>query len=111
SYFEADALARFFNARLPTEFEWEAAARSGRLSGINQVWEWTSSAYAPYPGYRTSPGAVGEYNGKFMHAQYVLRGSSFVTDPSHRRVSYRNFFPSETTFQFSGCRLAQDRPS
>ncbi|MGE5170764.1 MAG: ergothioneine biosynthesis protein EgtB [Rudaea sp.] len=123
SYFEADAYARFAGARLPTEFEWEAvAARTARGAGAaasdaqtadprlryGDVWEWTSSAYAPYPGYRAAPGAVGEYNGKFMCGQYVLRGASHATPPRHSRVTYRNFFPPAARWQFTGVRLARD---
>jgi ergothioneine biosynthesis protein EgtB len=103
SHFEADAFARWADARLPTEFEWEHAAQ-----GPGQVWEWTSSSYGPYPGYRAAPGAVGEYNGKFMSNQYVLRGSSCATPPGHARRTYRNFFPSAARWQFSGVRLARD---
>jgi ergothioneine biosynthesis protein EgtB len=103
SHFEADAFARWAGARLPTEFEWEQAAQDP-----GEVWEWTSSSYAPYPGYRPAPGAVGEYNGKFMSNQYVLRGSSCATPPGHARRTYRNFFPSAARWQFSGVRLARD---
>ena len=106
SHFEADAYARWAGARLPTEYEWECA--SGGLRGAGQVWEWTSSSYAPYPGYRPAPGAVGEYNGKFMSNQYVLRGGSLATPESHLRPTYRNFFPSGARWQFSGVRLARD---
>jgi ergothioneine biosynthesis protein EgtB len=103
SHFEADAFARWSDARLPTEFEWEHAA-----DNAGEVWEWTSSSYGPYPGYRPAAGAVGEYNGKFMSNQYVLRGASCATPAGHARRSYRNFFPSGARWQFSGVRLARD---
>lgn len=103
SHFEADAFARWSQARLPTEFEMEAAG-----GVFADVWQWTSSSYGPYPGYRPAPGAVGEYNGKFMSNQYVLRGGSRATPPGHLRASYRNFFPSAARWQFSGVRLARD---
>ncbi len=152
SYFEADAVARWLDAsgrvpgaRLPTEFEWEVAARSvwdgtgtapgagfvdgGRLhpaptgepaggdgasaTGLRQlygeVWQWTQSQYTPYPGYRPVAGALGEYNGKFMANQFVLRGASCFTSRSHARPSYRNFFPPESTWQMTGLRLARSR--
>ena len=134
SFFEADAFARWSGARLPTELEWELAARSlkGPLAGnfasrgafhplpqsspidhepaqmFGDVWEWTQSAYLPYPGYRALPGAVGEYNGKFMCNQFVLRGGSCATPEGHVRPSYRNFFPPDAQWQFSGVRLARD---
>lgn len=109
SYFEADAFARWKGARLPTEFEWEHAARSRRIaiSGVGQTWEWTSSAYLPYPGFQTFRGDLGEYNGKFMSGQMVLRGGSIASPPGHIRHSYRNFFPPSTRWQFTGVRLAQ----
>ncbi len=129
SYFEADAYARWAGARLPTEFEWEAAMRgttrggafgAGNAAGTastlrdagamrsGDVWEWTSSGYAPYPGFRAATGAIGEYNGKFMCNQYVLRGGSVATPAGHARITYRNFFAPEARWQFSGVRLARD---
>lgn len=125
SYFEADAFARWAGHRLPTEQEWEARATSGRElrgglldpdrchpglaaeSTLGDVWEWTASAYVPYPGFETAPGAVGEYNGKFMNDQHVLRGASAITSPHHARVTYRNFFPAGARWAFSGLRLAR----
>jgi ergothioneine biosynthesis protein EgtB len=109
SWYEADAFARWAAARLPTEIEWEAAAAHHVLDEMTgAVWQWTGSAYAPYPGYRPAAGAIGEYNGKFMVNQMVLRGSSLATPDGHARPSYRNFFHPDRRWQFSGVRLARD---
>jgi len=131
SYFEADAFARWADARLPTEFEWELAADGCTIQGnfvetghfhpvpaahreeplhqvFGDVWEWTRSPYSPYPGYLPEPGALGEYNGKFMCNQFVLRGGSCATSRSHVRSTYRNFFHPAARWQFSGIRLARD---
>ena len=108
SYYEADAFARWAGKELPTEAEWEVASTNGALAdAFGLVWQWTRSAYSPYPGYRAAPGALGEYNGKFMVSQMVLRGSSLATPAGHSRPSYRNFFYPSARWQFSGLRLAE----
>ena len=107
SFYEADAYARWAGARLPTEFEWEAAAPA-LADGFGHVWQWTASAFLPYPGFRPDAGAVGEYNGKFMSGQMVLRGSSAATPEGTSRITTRNFFPPTARWQFSGLRLARD---
>jgi ergothioneine biosynthesis protein EgtB len=105
SYYEASAFAQWKGMRLPTEFEWETAADQ---FSWGKRWEWTESAYQPYPGYKKAPGAVGEYNGKFMVNQKVLRGASVVTSENHSRKTYRNFFHPHVGYQFNGIRLARD---
>jgi ergothioneine biosynthesis protein EgtB len=108
SYYEADAFARWAGKDLPTEGEWEVAAKRGVIAdAFGVVWQWTRSAYSPYPGYKAAPGALGEYNGKFMVNQMVLRGSSLATPAGHSRASYRNFFYPAARWQFSGLRLAE----
>jgi ergothioneine biosynthesis protein EgtB len=107
SHFEADAYARWAGARVPTEFEWEASAAHLK-DAFSHLWQWTASAYLPYPGYQPAAGAVGEYNGKFMSGQMVLRGSSHATPPGTSRATTRNFFSPAARWQFSGLRLAKD---
>lgn len=104
SYYEAHAFAEWSKKRLPTEFEWEAASSKFKWG---ERWEWTESAYLPYPGFKKEPGAIGEYNGKFMINQMVLRGASEVTSPQHSRATYRNFFQPNLRWQYTGIRLVE----
>ena len=110
SWFKADAFARWSDARLPTEAEWEhAAAVHGEdlLHSHGVLWQWTASPYRPYPGFTAPPGVIGEYNGKFMSSQFVLRGSCWLTPPGHGRDTYRNFFHPASRWMAAGLRLAR----